>query len=366
MTQNHPFSVEIPKSSALDHLRDIAAVTVLILALLSAAIWWYLFPFRKSHELLHVSFDGARHAFPPIDQSFEDHMLADQGQECFISTHFAGSIQQANGVASGLIADVASFASPMEVFQIQQKGDTVATDWASLYPHGSSPFYSTMVWVVKPGVELSSRAWSSLLDPSVHPCMPDPNYSGAGRYAYFAVLAGFSGKEISSPAGSFRLADMLLLKTDIEGDRASMTSRHFLKTPSLNLLITWESEALRLVREQTTADLKVLYPEVSIQCEPVVVELTDHSLQRSTSDRVHRYINSLYSDTAQHAFARAGFRPRNTAILEQYRKQFPPCDLSALPDLMGSWDTMLEEAFGKNGHFSWIQQVRIARMGGSE
>ncbi len=363
-----PYSDEVTHTPQLNHMREVAAVSVLLLAVISAAVWWYLFPFRKSHELLHVSFDAARTAFPPIDHFFENHMLTDHCRECFISTHFAGSIQQANGVASGLIADVASFASPMEVIQIQKKGDTVATDWASLYPYGSSPFYSTIVWVVKPGVDLSSKSWSALLDSSIHPCMPDPDASGAGRYAYFAILAGFLEEQTDSSAGAYPYpsADKLLLKTDITGDRASVTSRHFLKTTSINLLITWESEAIKLMREHPSVDLKMVYPAVCIMTEPVVVELTDHTTQRNTEDFARQYLEYLYTAPAQEHFAQAGFRPRDPQVFERFREQFPAQELQSLPSFFDSWDRMLEEAFGPKGHFLWIQQIRAARMGGAE
>ncbi|MEQ9824007.1 MAG: sulfate ABC transporter substrate-binding protein [Puniceicoccaceae bacterium] len=367
MKPRSPFSMDVEPSPQLLRGRHIAAGVLLIVALLCAFWWWKTFPFREHHQILHVSFDAFRHVSQELDPQFESQARDSTFEFLDIQTHHAGSIQQAKGVATGLIADVASFATPMEIVEIQRRGIAVPDDWEQRYPHHSSPCYSTVVWVVKPSAGTLAPAWSSLLGTSVRPCMPDPTASGAGRYAYLAVIIGSrTHPSPSSTAFASPQANRILEKIHITGDRASSAARQFLQSPHLNVLLTWESEALQLLRQHAHSGLTIVYPEHPILAEPVVVELVQHTAQRGTGPSVHAYLNYQFTEAAQSAFAKAGFRPRLKQVLHADTPEFPELDWVAIESALGPWPELLDSAFGPKGHYTHLQALRKARHGGSE
>ena len=316
--------------------------------------------------MLHVSFDAARFAFAEIDANFESDYVDQHCNECFVSTHHAGSIQQANSIASGLIADIASFASPMELFLIDSEQTDTQSLHFSIAEQSVFPFNSTIVWLCKPTATLSSGDWKQLLSDPIRPSMADPDHSGAGRYAYLAILVGFRDEGSKIDNLHHPDSDKLFTKIPILGDRASVASANFLGNRAINLLITWESEALRLKANYPHANLKIIYPDHPIRIDPIVVKMTHHTLMRGTEERTQDYVSYLSGKKAQLAFAHAGFRPRDPEVAAKFDSTFPPLALRSIPECFGSWDFIRSNAFGIDGHFAWVKTIRNAQIGGSE
>ncbi|MCB1121283.1 MAG: sulfate ABC transporter substrate-binding protein [Verrucomicrobiae bacterium] len=343
----------------VDRLRLYAVALVLLLTSLVIILGIKSFPFRAENELLHVSFDGAKTFFQEFDKRYADGTFEENFYH--VSSAHAGSVQQAFGITSGLIADIVSFASPLESDEIARETGFIRRNWREHFPYGSSPFYSTIVMVVAAGNPKAIRDWGDLTRKEVNIMAPDPTVSGSGRYAYLCtLLVEHQTKECQSVRPSF--SQNVFMKCKLIAQGASQVSRVFLHSPESDVLLTWESEAVRMKRLYPDK-FDIVYPAFSILAEPVVAVVDTHVEKRNTRAPAEAYIRHLFTEEGQELAASNGFRPRADIALDT---PFPSIELFSVEDVFEGWDCVYDRHFSTKGSWNWIRRLRAARIGGEE
>lgn len=330
-------------------------LALLILCSLSIVYW----PFRAEKALLHVTFEGVAPIFNALDVAYSSaHDLAPG--DLRISS--AGSVEKAYALAQGLIADTVCLATPAEMNEVLRKVGSVSEAWQERFPNRSSPFYSTIVLIVRKGNPRSITRWEDLFRPDVSVAVASPRIGGAGCYTYLALLGHqMEANGLGEAAAAARVQE-LYLRARILNFSSRRAFDYFARERSIDVFPTWESEGLRIQRESPD-DFEVIYPPTSILAEPVVAILEEHAGRRGTLEEAEQFIRFLYSEEGQAIIAHHGLRPR---LPSASQTDFPDLDLRSVESIFGSWESAWKTHFARGGAYEMIQIMRGARKGGSE
>jgi len=305
-------------------------------------------------SLLNVSYDPTRELYQQINRAFADQQKA-KGDTVTISNSHGGSGSQARSVIDGLQADVVTLALAADIDAISRNGKLLPADWQKRLPQNSSPYTSTIVFLVKKGNPKAIKDWNDLVKPGVQVITPNPKTSGGARWAYLAAWdwaakqpGGNADKAKAYVAGLYKHVPVL-----DSGARGSSVT--FTKRGIGDVLLSWENEAHLLLKE-TGGAYQIVYPSRSILAEPPVAVVDRNVDRKKTRATAEAYLRFLYTPAAQEIVARNFYRPRDGAILARYRKQFPDIALSTIDKEFGGWDKAQAVHFANGGVFDQIYQ----------
>ena len=309
-------------------------------------------------ELLHVSYDPTRELFEELNDGFaQEWSRGHGGQEVSIRMSHGGSGRQARAVIDGLDADVVSLGLAYDVDALARERQLVASDWATRLPDHSSPWYSTIVLVVRRGNPHGVRDWPDLVRGDTQVIAPNPKTSGGARWAYlaaygFAARHGHAG-QTGDAAGEAMVRD-LFRRIPVLDSGARGSSTTFVRNGIGDVLLTWENEAHLLVAENPEAGLEIVMPSESILAEPPFA-IVDRNVERhGTREVADAYARHLWSPAAQEIAARRHFRPRDAQVLERHRADFPTLTLFTLQEQFGDWDRVHQAHFADGALFDRI------------
>jgi sulfate/thiosulfate transport system substrate-binding protein len=344
---------------ARERSAELVVVVVLVLAL---ALFWSR-PFRGEDVLLNVTFDSTRELFREVDAVFGAGAPNGHGKKAD-SVH-AGSVRQLEALARGLVADTVCLASPAEFDRLVARG-LVAADWASRWPDGASPFFSTIVFLVAEGNPRRIHDWPDLAREDVRVVVPSPQVSGAGAYAFLALLQDVRLRGGSDPVNEREAAAAVFLRAQILPLGAQQALTQFMRERQGDVFLTWESEVIRLMRQDPRPPFEVVHPPRGILAEPVVALLETHVDKRQSRAAATAYLDFLFGPKGQEIIARHGLRPRRNPDVPEANGLFPLIELVSVPATFGSWEAAQRQHLGPDGTFAWIQRLRTARLGGTE
>jgi len=333
------------------HLRSAECFLAALLLLVGLAFWFW--PARPPDVLLNVAFDASQPLFEQVDAAWQ------KRSGTSADSRHAGSVQQSKALAKGLAADTICVASPWELDSLAQNGRTglVAADWREQFPAQASPFHSTVVFLVRKTAEGRLKDWSDLFGSDLRFALPAPDVSGGGQYAYLALARSaeqrFGGNEWIFSAA---LDGAVFLPYG-----ARRCTKAFLLDPNLDALLTWESEALRVVQDPNNEEFALVYTKTLIRIDPVVAIAEAQTKQRGTRDSAENYLHFLFSEEARKYIEAAGFRPNRTESVGA-----PGSEAVPIETLFGNWPDARERHLGANGTYHRLMAYRKARTGGSE
>lgn len=286
-------------------------------------------------QLLNVSYDPTRELYEQVNAAFEQHWQAATKQSIDIKQSHGGSGKQARAVIDGLPADVVTLALAYDIDEIAKHG-LIAANWQRRLPHNSSPYYSTIVLLVRHGNPKHIRDWDDLIRPDVKVITPNPKTSGGARWNYLAAW-GYALKKYGSPDKAKLFMAKLFRNVPVldSGSRGSTTT--FVERGQGDVLIAWENEALLATNKLAPGQFSIVYPSVSILAEPpvaVVDKVVDKDGGRKASEA---YLKFLYTPEAQEIIARNYFRARNSTVAAKYRARFPNLKLFTIDRNFGGW-----------------------------
>jgi len=310
----------------------------------------------KDVQLLNVSYDPTREFYAEFNTVFARHWKAKTGDNVQIQQSHGGSGKQARSVIDGLRADVVTLALAYDIDAIATKGDRLPADWAKRLPSNSSPYTSTIVFVVRKGNPKGIRDWSDLIRPGVGVVTPNPKSGGGARWNYLAAW-GFA---LHQPGGTEASAEDFVRKLYANapvldtGARASTLT--FTERKMGDVLITWENEGLLTVREHPAGEYEIVVPSESILAEPPVAWVDKTTDRKGTTPVAKAYLEHLYTEEGQALAAKHFFRPRNETVLAKFASQFPKVKLFTVDAVFGGWAKAQAKHFADGGVFD-----RIAR-----
>ncbi|WP_222706939.1 sulfate ABC transporter substrate-binding protein [Massilia arenae] len=306
-------------------------------------------------ELLNVSYDVARELYKEVNPAFIASYKQQTGQTLTIKQSHGGSSKQARAVADGLEASVVTMNQANDIDLLVDRG-LVAKDWAKKFPNNATPYYSTMVFLVRKGNPKQVRDWADLARPGVASIIPNPKTSGNGRYTYLAAW-GSVIKKGGSEAQARDLVAKIFKNVPIldGGGRAATTT--FTQRQIGDVLVTFENE-VSMVRQEFGNDFEVIYPASSILAESPVAVVDKVVDRLKVRQPATAYLNFLYTPAGQEIGAKHFMRVRSEAVMKKYAANYKPISLFTVDDVFGGWTAAQKRHFNDGGEFDKIYQAK--------
>lgn len=307
-----------------------------------------------SVELLHVSYDPTRELFAELNPIFAARHRERTGTAVEIAMSHGGSGRQARAVIDGLSADVVSLALSHDVDALAREASLVSPDWASRLPDRSTPWFSTIVFVVRRGNPRAIRGWADLSRDDVTIVTPNPRTSGGARWTYLAAWGWALRQPNGTEATATEYLRRLYAHVPVLDSGARGSSTTFAQNGIGDVLLTWENEAHLLLSERDEDGLEIVVPDQSILAEPPVAWVDANVARRGTAAVAEAYLRFFWEEEAQEIAARHHYRPRNEAVLARHRGELPEITLFTLADVAGSWNEAHARHFAEGGLFDQL------------
>ncbi|ATH95217.1 sulfate transporter subunit [Bacillus glycinifermentans] len=308
-----------------------------------------------SVELLNVSYDPTRELYQEYNQAFKEYWKEKSGQDVTIKQSHGGSGKQGRSIIDGLEADVATLALAYDIDSIADKG-LLSKNWQKELPDNSTPYTSTIVFLVKKGNPKQIKDWDDLVKDGVSVITPNPKTSGGARWNYLAAWA-YADKVYSGDEKKIE-SYMKELYGHVEvldsGARGATTT--FVERGLGDVLIAWENEAYLTLHELGKDKFEIVYPSISILAEPPVAVVDKVAKRKGTEKAAKAYLEYLYSEKGQEIAAKHYYRPRDKKVLQKYQTQFPHVELVNVNDGFGGWKKAQETHFNDGGLFDQLYQ----------
>ena len=312
----------------------------------------------KPLTLLNVSYDPTRELYKDINAAYAAYWKERTGQVINIQQSHGGSGKQARAVIDGLQADVVTLALAYDIDEIAAKARLLPANWQSRLPNNSTPYTSTIVFLVRKGNPWKIRDWGDLIKPGIDVITPNPKTSGGARWNYLAAWAWALKQPGGTPATAEAFVKQLFQHVPVLDTGARGATTTFAQRGIGDVLLAWENEAY-LAGEEFGPKFDIVYPSVSILAEPPVA-LVDKVVDRKKTRTVAEgYLNFLYSPLAQDLIGKNHYRPRNPQALAKYGAKFKKIPLVTVDDTFGGWKKAQKTHFADGGVFD-----RIYRPGG--
>lgn len=309
-------------------------------------------------ELLNTSYDIARELFAAYNEHFTEYWEQQTGESLEVSQSHAGSSKQAQAIIQGLKADVATFNQVTDLDILHTRGGLIPENWAERLPNNSSPYYSTMAFLVRKGNPKNIENWDDLIKEGVDLVMPNPKTSGNGRYTYLAAL-GYAQERFGEDQQKIDayLQDFLShVKVFDSGGRGATTT--FIERGIGDALLTFESEVLNLADRYDNGEYEVVTPKVSFLAEFPVTWIDEYVKQNNTEDLAKAYLKHLYTEEAQRLLAGFNYRVHNDTVKQETADRFPEVKLLPIDAIAGSWENATKEHFASGGKLDQLQRRR--------
>ena len=305
--------------------------------------------YANAAQLLNSSYDIARELFTQLNSDFKTQWDAQHPDDkVTIKQSHAGSSKQALAILQGLPADVVTYNQVTDVQILYDKGKLIPADWQQRLPNNSSPYYSTMAYLVRKGNPKNITSWQDLTREDVKVVFPNPKTSGNGRYTYLAAWGAFE-KAYGNEAQTRDAMTKLLKNVAVfdTGGRGATTS--FIERGLGDVLISFESEVNNIRQQYGEDDYQVIVPPVDILAEFPVAWIDKNVQRNKTENLAKAYLNYLYSPRAQEIITQFNYRVNDKAVIAKKADQFPATSLFTIEDVFGDWNQVMKTHFATDG-----------------
>jgi len=307
----------------------------------------------KDVELLNVSYDPTRELYASYNKAFATHWEKEKGQKVTIKQSHGGSGKQSRAVIDGLEADVVTLALGYDIDALQEDG-LIKEGWESKFELNSSPYTSTIVFLVKKGNPKNIKEWSDLVKDGVEVITPNPKTSGGARWNYLAAWGYALKQNGNDEAKAQEFVKNLFTHVPVLDTGARGSTTTFVERGIGDVLIAWENEAILSVKELGPDKFDIIYPSVSILAEPPVAVVDKVVDKRGTREVSEAYLKYLYSEEGQTIAAENFYRPTLESVKTKFKDSFPAIELFTLKDVFGTWKETQTKHFKDGGVFDQI------------
>jgi sulfate transport system substrate-binding protein len=322
------------------------------LALAVAALVWASVSQAADVTLLNVSYDPTRELYADFNKAFAAAYQKETGKSVEIKQSHGGSGKQARSVIDGLQADVVTLALAYDIDVIAAKG-VIARDWQKRLAHNSSPYTSTIVFLVRSGNPKGIKDWDDLVKPGVSVITPNPKTSGGARWNYLAAWGYALKKHGSEDKAKQFVADIYknvpVLDTGARGSTVTFVERGV-----GDVLLAWENEAYLALKEFGKDKFQIVVPSLSILAEPPVAVVDKVVDKKGTRSSAEAYLKYWYTKEAQDIAGRNFYRPTDPEVAQKYAGSFAKVDLFTIDDVFGGWTKAQKTHFADSGVFDQI------------
>ncbi|WP_375141080.1 sulfate ABC transporter substrate-binding protein [Pectobacterium carotovorum] len=305
-------------------------------------------------ELLNVSYDPTRELYQQYNAAFIKHWKATTGEDITIKNSHGGSGKQARSVIDGLQADVVTLALAGDIDALNLNQPLIDPKWQARLPDNSTPYTSTIVFLVRKGNPKQIKDWNDLVKPGVEVITPNPKTSGGARWNFLAAWAYAKALPGGNDETALKFVTELYRHAPVLDTGARGATISFVQRQLGDVLLAWENEAYLSLQEQGGDQLEIVTPSLSILAEPPVAVVDKVVERKGTQKQAEAYLQYLYSDEAQRIIGKNFYRPRNAKIAEEFKDQFAPVNLVTIDKDFGGWKAAQEKYFNDGGVFDAI------------
>lgn len=325
-------------------------------ALLIAALVTPLAAWAADVSLLNVSYDPTRELYQDYNAAFAKHWKEKTGDNVTIKQSHGGSGKQARSVIDGLQADVVTLALSYDVDEVGIKGRLFPADWQKRLPHNSSPYTSTIVFLVRKGNPKNIKDWGDLIKPGTSVITPNPKTSGGARWNYLAAYAYALKQNNQDETKAKDYLKKLFKNVPVLDSGARGSTTTFVERGIGDVLLAWENEAFLAQKELGPDKFDIVVPSLSILAEPPVTVVDKNVKRHNTQAVAEAYLQYLYSEEGQEIAAKNYYRPTLESVAKKYEKQFPKVNLIKIDETFGGWQKAQKTHFADGGVFDEIYQ----------
>ena len=308
--------------------------------------------FAKDVSLLNVSYDPTRELYEDYNKAFAAYWLKKTGDTVTVKQSHGGSGKQARSVIDGLEADVVTLALAYDIDELADKAKLIPADWQKRLPHNSSPYTSTIVFLVRKGNPKKIKDWDDLVKPGVQIITPNPKTSGGARWNYLAAW-GYELKKSGSEAKAKDFVTQIFKNVPVLDSGARGSTTTFVERGMGDVLLAWENEAFLSVKELGPDKFEIVVPSVSILAEPPVTIVDKVVDKRGTREIATAYLQYLYSPEGQKIAGDNYYRPIDPKVAATF-PNFPKLSLFTIDDTFGGWTKAQATHFADGGVFDKI------------
>jgi sulfate/thiosulfate transport system substrate-binding protein len=331
----------------------------------------------KVKKILNVSYDPTRELYKEFNEAFAEHWQKQTGEKVEITPSHDGSGKQARSVIGGNEADVVTLALANDIDNIVNKSDgLIAKDWQKRLPNNSAPYTSTIVFLVRQGNPKDIKDWDDLLKPGVEIVTPDPQTSGGACWNYLAAWGFALKRELGDLAAlkdpkqadavaraqqqAFKFVEEMYRHAKVLDSGARSSTLTFVNKHRGDVLLAWENEAIRSVKDMKKGEYEIVVPSISILAEPSVAVVDKMVDKHGTRQVAEAYLEYLYSPEGQRIAAKHYYRPRKTeGIPPEYMENFTKVELFNIDDVFGGWAKAYRDHFGKGGFYAKMSKEKL-------
>jgi len=309
----------------------------------------------KGVTLLNVSYDPTRELYVDLNKAFAAHWQKKTGDVVTIRQSHGGSGRQARSVIDGLEADVVTLALAYDVNELSAKAKLIPPDWQKRLPNNSSPYTSTIVFLVRKGNPKNIKDWDDLVKPGIQVITPNPKTSGGARWNYLAAWGYALKKYGNDQAKAEQFVSSLLKNVPVldSGARGSLTT--FTERGVGDVFLSWENEAFLAVKELGLTKFDIVVPSISILAEPPVTVVDKNVDRKGTRAVAQAYLEFLYTPEGQEIAAQNYYRPRDAKVAAKYASTFnPKLKLFTIDEVFGGWTKAQATHFNDGGSFDRV------------
>ncbi|HUC93980.1 MAG TPA: sulfate ABC transporter substrate-binding protein [Paenibacillus sp.] len=307
----------------------------------------------KPVELLNVSYDPTRELYVEYNKAFAAYWKAEKNQEVTIKQSHGGSGKQSRAVIDGLKADVVTLALGYDIDAIAGKG-LLAADWQSKYGNNSSPYTSTIVFLVRKGNPKGIEDWNDLIKPGVEVITPNPKTSGGARWNYLAAWGYALKQNGNDESKAQEFVGRLFKNVPVLDSGARGSTTTFVERGIGDVLLAWENEAYLSLKEFGEDKFEIVTPSISILAEPPVAVVDKVAEERGTAEVAQAYLDFLYTEEAQQIIGENFYRPTLQSVAEQFKDRFADIELLTIDGDFGGWAEAQQKHFADGGVFDQI------------
>ncbi|SDU93890.1 sulfate ABC transporter substrate-binding protein [Pseudomonas sihuiensis] len=314
-------------------------------------------PVAAAQTLLNVSYDPTRELYTEFNAAFNKHWQAQGNEAVTIQQSHGGSGKQARAVIDGLRADVVTLALAGDIDELYKLGKLIPENWQERLPDASTPYTSTIVFLVRKGNPKGLKDWDDLVKPGVEVITPNPKTSGGARWNFLAAWA-YAQQKYGSEAEAKAFTEKLYKNVPVLDTGARGSTITFVNNGIGDVLLAWENEAFLALKEEGGENFEIVAPSLSILAEPPVSVVDQNVDKKGTRKVAEAYLNYLYSEEGQRIAAKHFYRPRNQAVAAEFAKQFPQLKLVTIDADFDGWKTAQPKFFNDGGVFDQIYQAQ--------
>ena len=308
--------------------------------------------------LLNVSYDPTREIYDDFNAAFVKHWEATSGAKLSVRQSHGGSGKQARAVIDGLDADIVTLALAYDVDMLHDKGALIPKDWQARLPDNSSPYTSTIVFVVRKGNPKGIRDWDDLVKEGIEVITANPKTSGGARWNYLAAWGYAQRKAGGTELKAQEFVEKLYRNVPVLDSGARGSTTTFAERGIGDVLVAWENEAFLLTEEVGRDRFEIIVPSESILAEPPVTVVDKNVDKKGTRAVAEAYLKYLYSDEGQELGVKHHYRPRSAAVAAKHASRFPSVRLFTIDEVFGGWRQAQRKHFDDGGVFDFFYALQ--------